>query len=169
MFLGLTLSLGQQSGVVPVYTGWASYQDTQYTSEAPFALSANTDTILPNNAGSKIETYLPRDLTAMFADGKVLGRQGDSYIITADLFAIPTSAQSTLLEIWFDIGGSVGQLYRRPITFPKGQGQVLQVVTSTFVYTLDTWEANGATPYVRGNGTFEIYTVRHVIGRISRG
>jgi len=150
-------------------TGWASYNDGTYTEGSPLELAADTDTVLPNDAASKIETYMPSDYTTMMVGGKVQGKQGDSLIITVDFTAKPTNVGSTYLETWFDIGGSVGELYRRPITFPKGNGVERQVVLSTAVYTLDTWEANGATLYIRGNNTFDIYDIRVIVTRVSKG
>ena len=146
-------------------SGWANYSDTQYTSGAPFSLSADTDTVLPNNAGSKIETQLPSDVTSFYSGGKITGRNGDGILITLDLIAVPTSANTTYIEFWFDIGGSVGELYRRIISFPKGNGVVRPINFTVAGYTLDTWASNGATTYVRANGTANLYGMRYVITR----
>lgn len=154
--------------LVSKQTGWASYSDGQYTSGSPFALLANTDTVLPNNAAVVVDHQKPDDVASFYSGGKITGRNGDSAVVTLDLVAVPNGVGSTLLEIWFNIGGSVGQLYRRSITFPKGNGVPLAVNFSVFVYTLDTWQANGATVYVRGNGDFSIYGIRYVIGRMHK-
>ena len=151
-------------------TGWGQWQDTQYPcSGTPFALSADTDTVLPNNGGSSITAYLPDDV-ATFYDGSVItGRDGDGVLITVDMSATPTNVATTYIEVWFDIGGSVGQLYRRIISFPKGNGVVRPINFTVSGYTLDTWEANGATVYVRANGTADLCDVRYVITRTHRG
>jgi hypothetical protein len=146
-------------------TGWANYADTQYTSGSPFLLAADTDTVLPNNAGSVLDTQKPDDVTTFYDGSVITGRNGDGICITVDMEVIPTSAGTTLLEVWFDIGGAVGELYRRPISFPKGQGVVRHVNFTVTGYTLDTWEANGASVYVRANGTASIYGVRYVVTR----
>lgn len=149
----------------PDVTGWANYQDTQYTSGAPFSVLANTDTILPNNAGSVIDSQKPADV-ATFYDGSVItGRNGDGVLITVDMIATPTSAGTSTLETWFDIGGGVGELYRRIVTFPKGNGVARPINFSVSGYTLNTWEANGATTYVRANGTITIHDIRYLITR----
>lgn len=146
-------------------TGWGNYQDTQYTSGSPFSVSADTDTVLPNNKGSLIETQLPPDVPT-FYDGTVIkGFAGDGISITVDMKVTPTSAGSTYIEVWFDIGGAVGQLYRRIVSFPKGQGVVRPLNFTVNGYTLDTWEANGATTYVRSNGTCDIYDIRYLVAR----
>lgn len=145
-------------------TGWADYADTQYTQGSPFALAANTDTLLPNNGLGGVKTQEPEGVT-MYADGKITGRNGDGLMITVDMKVTPTNANTTLLEVWFDIGGSIGQLYRRPISFPKGQGVQIGVNFTVAGFTLDTWEANGAQVYVRANGTCNIHGVRYVLTR----
>lgn len=146
-------------------SGWGNYVDTAYTSGSPFALSTDADTALPNNKGSVLESHLPADVTTFYNGTTITGREGDNIIITVDFDCVPTAVGSTLLEVWFDIGGAVGELYRRPITFPKGQGEIRHVNFTTLGYTLDTWETNGATVYVRGNGTFDLYNIRYVISR----
>lgn len=150
-------------------TGWAQYQDTQYTSGSPLSISADTDTVLPNNAGNVIETQKPRDVTSFYDGTYITGRAGDGLTITVDFLATPTSASTTYLEVWFDIGGAVGELYRRIISFPKGNGVLRPVNFTVSGYTLDTWEANGATTYIRANGPLEVYNIRYVVTRTHRG
>lgn len=146
-------------------TGWGNYQDTQYTAVAPFSVAADIDTVLPNNKGSVIETQLPSDVPT-FYDGTVIkGFNGDGISITVDMKVIPTSVGATYIEVWFDIGGAVGELYRRIVTFPKGQGVARPLNFTVNGYTLGTWEANGATTHVLSNGTCDIYDIRYLIAR----
>lgn len=132
---------------------------------SPFSILADTDTVLPNNNGSTITSQVPSDV-ATFYDGSVItGRNGDGLLITVDMVAKPTEVATTSLEIWFDIGGAIGELYRRIVTFPKGNGVGRPINFTTNVYTLGTWEANGATVYARANGACDIYDIRYVIAR----
>lgn len=100
--------------------------------------------------------------------GKILGQTGDAYILTINMTTVPTSAGTTQLEVWVDIGGTVGELYRRIITFPKGQGVAREVTFTTGIYTLNTWQQNGGTVYIRANGTADIYNIRFVPFRIHK-
>lgn len=150
-------------------TGWAQYADTQYTQGSPFSVLADTDTDLPNNGANAIQTYMPRDVNTMYADGKITGRSGDGLLITVDFSCVPTSAATTLLEVWIDIGAPVGELYRRLISFPKGNGVVRPINFTVSGYSLDTWEANGGTVKVRTDGPASIYNVRYVLTRTHRG
>lgn len=164
-FTNLFEAEGYEPPVSPdTATGWADYADTQYTSGSPLSVLADTDTLLPNNGLGGVKTQEPSD-GPFYADGKITGREGDGLLITVDFKVTPTNANTTLLEVWFDIGGSVGELYRRPITFPKGNGVERGVNFTVAGYTLDTWEANGAEVYVRANGTCEIHTIRYVLTR----
>lgn len=146
-------------------TGWAQYQDTQYTVGAQFSVLAGTDTILPNNAGLVIESQLPSDITSFYSAGKITGRNGDGISITVDMIVTPSSGVATYVEVWFDIGSPVGELYRRILTFPKGAGVELPINFTVIGYTLETWEANGALVYIKSNGPITVYNQRYVITR----
>lgn len=219
-------------------TGWIDYSYDEYTSGSPLSLSADTDTILPNNSATIRDTYKPNNTTdfytpatieydaltedfvigetvtggtsgatanivdvskngtagVLFVDtvsgtfqndetitgsgsgsatvndttfyGKILGKEGDAYAITVNLKAVPTNANTTYIEVWFDIGGAVGELYRRIVTFPKGQGVEREITFSTVVYTLDTWELNGAEVFVNSVNTADIYDIRFVVTKL---
>lgn len=141
-------------------TGWASYRDTQYVDLASaFLIPANTDTVIPNNAGVVIDSQKPSDIPT-FYDGSVIpGRNGDNLDIMIYFDAVP-SAANQWLDIWLDIGGSIGELYRQTFSFPKGASikrGLLYALPSA--YTLDTWEANGATVYARSDANCQIHTI----------
>lgn len=158
-------------------TGWATYVDTDYpNSGTAFTLAANTDTVLPNNAGSKIETQKPVDVVEFYnvpvdydgatnRNAKITGRNGDNLDCMVFFKAVP-SAANQYLDIWVDIGGSVGELYRQTFQFPKGAGEergILYALPSA--YTLGTWEANGGTVYVRSNASCDIYSINYNFDR----
>lgn len=140
-------------------SGWASYNDTQYTSGAPFSLTANTDTILPNNAGTVVDSQKPSDITSFYDGSVITGRNGDNLDVQIYFKAVP-SAANQWLEVWVDIGGSVGELYRETFAFPKGSGVERGIMYSlASSYTLGTWEANGGTVYIRSDAQADIYDI----------
>jgi hypothetical protein len=146
-------------------TGWGTYVDTQYPVGSQFAVAANTDTLLPNNAGSKIETQKPADVVTFYDGSVITGREGDGIDIMIYFKAVPT-APAQYIDIWIDIGGTVGELYRQTFSFPKGAGidrGILYPVPSA--YTLGTWEANGASVYVRSDSILNIYDINYNIDR----
>lgn len=150
-------------------TGWAQYADTQYTSGAPFSVVADTDTIVPNNGLGVLDSQKPSDVVTFYDGSVITGRFNDGITVTVDLSVVPTSAGTTLVEFWFDIGGGIPPIYPRLVSFPKGSGVTRPINFTVTGYTLDTWEANGATLYCRGNGPFDIYNIRYVITRTHRG
>lgn len=140
-------------------TGWASYNDTQYTEGSPFNATADTDLTLPNNAGSIVDSQKPADIASFYSGGLIVGRNGDALDIMIYFKAVPSAADQSL-DVWIDIGGSVGELYRQTFTFPKGIGQergILYALPSA--YTLGTWEANGGTVKINSSDSLEIYDI----------
>lgn len=150
-------------GVTPV-SGWGDYVDTTYTQGSPQLITGNTDTILINNAGAGVRAQEPEGVVFV-ADNKIVGRFGESIAMSIEFIMTPTESATTLCEVWFDIGGSIGQLYRRPFTFPKGQGVERKITFTQLGYTYDTWVANGASVYVRTNGNASVYGTRFLINR----
>lgn len=145
-------------------SGWGAYGDTQYTVGSPFALAANTDTALPNNGLNAIESQKPIDIVTFYDGTVITGRDGDGISITFEFKAVPGSTTNTYVEIWIDIGGTVGELYRRTLSFSKGAG-TYSLNASFTGYTLGTWEANGGTVYVRSNTTVDMYAIRYILTR----
>jgi hypothetical protein len=146
------------------WSGWGDYVDTQYTSGSPFQPAADTWTNLPNNALAGPRGYEP-SVGALFAGGKILGRAGDSLLITIEMTALPTTAAVTYLDMAIDIGGAVGRIYPRTFTFPKGQSSPRAFSFTVGAYTLETWEANGGQIQLNPSHTIDIYDHRVVIIR----
>ena len=152
------------------FTGWGDYVDNAYTSVSPFLLST-TPLNLPNNKASVLEDQLPTDVTTFYDGTVITGRAGDGILVTIDFLAKPTSPATTYVEVWIDITGGTGtpanlaNLYKRIVTFPKGNG-VERPINFTFGgYTYPTWQANGGVVKVVANGSCEIYDIRYVITR----
>lgn len=151
-------------------TGWAEYTDTQYTSGSPWQPTPATWNDVPNNAGSKIETQMPLDITKMYdgATGKILGRNGDGLSITVEFIAKPTTATATFMDFAFFIGNNLGPLgdgriYQRTLSFPKGQNVERVHSFNVDGYTLGTWEANGAKFQINPTNAVDIYKLRYVL------
>lgn len=152
-------------------TGWGNYVGTEYTSASPFIVLANTDAPLPNNSLAGIESQKPTDVTTFYDGTVITGRNGDDIIISIEFNIVPTSVNTTLCEVWIDITGGTGvpaslsNLYRRPFSFPKGNGVERKISFTQSGYTLNTWEANGGVVKIRTNGSAEIYDVSYIIKR----
>lgn len=148
--------------------GWGAYTDNVYTTSSRLIVSTGADTALPNNKAGALETYKPADITTFYNGTVITGIEGEGRLITLEMKMEPQTG-ANFIDVWFDIGGSIGELYRRTVSFPKGSGVEFNYVSTTAAYTLDTWESNGATVYVRPDGgSVEIWDIRYVIHRTSK-
>ena len=147
-------------------SGWATYVDTVHVDVGTaFTVAANTDTDVPNNAGTVIDSQKPSDITTFYDGTVITGRNGDNLDMMVYFKAIP-SAVNQWFEIWIDIGGAIGELYRETFTFPKGAGTergILYAIPSA--YTLGTWETNGATVKCRSDASLDIYRINYNFDR----
>jgi hypothetical protein len=102
-------------------------------------------------------------------NGYLTGRNGDDLSVMLYFKAVPSSA-SQWIDIWVDIEGSVGELYRETIGFPKGSGIERGVLYALpAAYTRGTFEANGGKIYVRTNASIDIYDIDLNTKRTHRG
>jgi hypothetical protein len=152
-------------------SGFGDYADTQYDANNKFSLLSDTITDLPNNAGLIYDEEKPADILTFYDGSVITGRNGDGLLVTIDFLATPTSASTSFIEVWIDITGGTGtpanlaNLYKRLITFPKGQN-IERPVNFTFGgYTRGNWETNGAVVKVLSNGTCDIHNIRYVLTR----
>lgn len=153
--------------ITQTHTGWVEYIDTQYNSTNRF----NTNSALvnfPNNAGANRSKEKPIDDN--FYNGTHINplHAGDLYFIRLRFNAEPQVA-STYCEMFINIGGSVGQLPLRLITFPRGVG-VEEIVTFTNMeYALDTWYNNGGQVQIDCSNNVEIWDISMTIHRAHQG
>lgn len=147
--------------------GWADYSDSLRTTGSPQAIPANADTPVLNDGVNGVKTQEPAGIN-FYDAGVITGRNGDGLMITTEFKIRRASGNGDYsLEYWWDIGGAVGELYRRTFNLP-GTGE-RNITFTTGVYTLDTWEANGATSYIRTSVETELHSVRYVIHRTHIG
>ncbi|GGB83938.1 hypothetical protein GCM10007424_24930 [Flavobacterium suaedae] len=159
-------------------TGWGKYSDSQYTSGTPFSITADTDTIVPNNSNLVNENQLPTDVATFtelidsVASGlsydysKILGGENDNLSIDINLKSIPTDASASYIELWFNDGS--GQENKHMFTFPKGMGEVRHINLSIAAILSSDWDVNGGTLYARCNGSCNIYDISWSVSRIHK-
>lgn len=154
-----------------INTGWADYVDTTYVnSSAAFTVTGGTGYVsFPNNAGEIRDSQIPAYINATggyYNGTHILGRNGDMYGIGMRVMTRP-SGPNTWCEFRLDIGGSVGQLPFRFITFPKG---ALSHSYNWFSdeYTLDTWELNGAVVQVQCNNDVDFWDISYKLNTVHK-
>ena len=164
-------SFPEGSTPIPIVSGYAVHNDTQYTSASPLSVLADTITLVPNNNGLVLDSQKPVDIATFYDGTAITGRNGDDITITFDALVTPTSVGTTYLEFWFDITGGTGtpvpfaNLFKRLISFPKGNGVERPINFTIDGFTGATWEANGGVVKCSGNGTFELYDIQYIIKR----
>jgi len=148
-------------------SGWASYVDTQYTVSAKRSIAQGVTIALPNNAGAVINGFLPAGVTSFYDGTKITPANiGDAYTIRI-AFTAQNNNVNGLAEINLNIGGAVGEIFRRSIQFPKGAGTVTQYSFAELIYSSDTFKANGGQLDITSiTGTTEVWGVVYVIARI---
>jgi len=149
------------------FTGWAVYNDTQFTSAAPGFVAANVLYNMPNNAGSKIESQLPLDVATFYDEStqKILGRNGDGLNVVIEFKMRPATNNDTRVTLGIDIGGAVGEIYTRDFVLTRGQGEEHYYLSSFDAYTLGTWAANGGQVQIRTTDAVRVYDIRYVLTR----
>lgn len=146
------------------YTGWAAYFHTG----AAQSFVAGVKQTLTNNAGTKIETQLPPDVTALYASNLIPGRNGDAIGVAVELTFTPSSALASNLFMAIDIGGTVGEIYPEDFPIFRGSGVPHKISYIILAYTLDTWAANGGAVKVEVDGPGTVTGVRYVIHRLHK-
>lgn len=150
--------------------GWATYIDTTYTIGAPLVLLDGVMTTLPNNAGAKIERYLPADVASFYdsATSKITPKYvGDYNIIAVRLIANPNATFASL-KFGIDIGGAPGVIFQEEQAFHKGAGVAQPFVFTCPGYSLDTFIANGGLVKLTAiDADISVYGIEFQISRVS--
>ena len=153
-------------------TGWAQYNDTQYTVGSPFALAEGATAVMPMNGGHNIKTYLPTDTTDLYS---VAGQKitptniGDAYVV-AIRFRAKNNNNFGSLSVGIDIGGALGTFVEQSVPFSRDANteQYFNIIFNLF--TLDTFVANGGTMNLTAvKGNLQVYEIRFVFTRVYRG
>lgn len=144
-------------------TGWAVYGDSQYTSGAPLSISAGTtSTIDIDGLGTTIETHLPEGVTSFYdtVNSKITPENiGDGYTFTLG-FKAESSSASGNGTFSIDIGGAVGEIFKRDFGFVKGQNVEHDFYFTSQGYTLGTFVANGGIIKITSNtGTMQVHDI----------
>lgn len=124
VYNGEWVKLHPQSGA-GTGTGWARYDDDQYTSASKLTLLENTETILPNNAATVYRSYDGIDYYSGSANTVLADNLNDVYLMTVVFKASAPNANQTFLRVQLD--SQNGTPYTRvgeDVPFPKGNDVV---------------------------------------------
>lgn len=152
--------------------GWAVYGDSQYTEVSPLSISVgNTEIVDIDGLGNTITTYLPSD-TINFYDtttSKITPTNiGDGYTFTLS-FKGSSNSNNGSATIGVDIGGAIGEIFRRSFRFPRGTNQTHEFYMPSQGYSLNTFVANGGEIKITSDvGTSEIWDISLQVHRTFR-
>lgn len=153
------------------HRGWEQVTDTQYTQSSRLNLAKNVRTLLPNNAGSIINSQIPDAVitfwnpsTSKFTPDRV----GDFYSLRLSFktTANKNNAQGTL-EL--DIGGSQGVIWSTDVAYTKGANTIIDVTKTIPIYTLNTFIVNGGEFYFTCSESATLFDINLVVFRAYRG
>ena len=113
-----------------------------------------------NFTGTETITGSISGATASFSslsNGYITGRNGDSIDFMVYFKVVPSSTNAEL-DIWVNIGGGVGELYR-DTKYYRGTTEKGVTYTIPSGYTLGTWETNGGVIYLKASVNMTVYLV----------
>ena len=149
-------------------TGWAQYNDGQYTVGSPLSISASTQVTVDIDGATTIKSELPSGVTDFYdvATSKITPENsGDGYTFTLGFKAETTSASGNG-TFSIDIGGAFGEIFKRDFGFVKGQNTEHDFYFTSQGYSLGTFVANGGIIKLTSNtGTMTVYDVTLQIHR----
>ena len=154
-------------------TGWADYQDGQYTNEQPQTLEAGVETKVLIDGAVKQEQELPFGVTELFNTAQseiITPRAGSGLMISFETIIRRASGTGEWsVDAFIDIGlaGPV-ELYPRTISHNKISGDK-KITWTTGAYALDTWEANGGAIILRPSVDAVCYKSRVIVHQTHRG
>lgn len=80
--------------------GFAAYQDTTYTTGSPLSLLADTDTVLPNDAGTVTNTYKPVEIDTFYAPASLyFDTLTEDFVVGETVTGGSSGATATILGI----------------------------------------------------------------------
>lgn len=149
--------------------GWASYQDTAYTSGSPLTLADGIRSTLQNNSGTVVNSSIPTGVTKLYDNGtsKITPVSiGDGIHLSIRFMAVP-SAVNTYLIFGVDIGGG-SDIFQKTEVLPRGAGVANPVSIDVQGYALSTFIANGGLIKITAiGGNIQVYNVEFQIHRTS--
>lgn len=151
----------------PVRTGWASYEDAQYTSLSPLAVTSGVRTKLTIDAlKATTETSYRPKASQLWNTGtnKITPYTvGDCYQLRLRFKAKPSTIDK-IITLELDVGGALGVILSHTQRFTKGtaeQDMVLDVST----YALSTFVSNGGSIYITTTTDADVYDIGLFITR----
>lgn len=149
-------------------SGWAAYNDTQYTVGSPLSISSGTTVTLPNNSGTSVKTQLPIGVTDFYnsATSKITPANNGDYYQISVLFKAKSTVSNDYFDISIDVGGAIGQIFKQTLVLVKGANTEQSFKYEVGAYAAATFLANGGLVKITSvNGTLSVYDIIFQVNR----
>ncbi|ARB11264.1 hypothetical protein HOR87_gp49 [Marinomonas phage CB5A] len=128
-------------------SGWAVYQDDQYTEGSPFVITSGTTSTIPDNSNVVIDTYEPSD-GALYTSGRITPNTLGSSLTVRLTMSVASSVNNGAFSVSVDISaagdGSI-EVARHPFRMLRGANDFSKYTIDFNLYALGTFIANGGT------------------------
>jgi len=171
------LYMGHNGSNVVVYPqggkkslGWARYVDSQYTEASPLSLATDTDTPLPNNSGTVVNSDVSINFYNNSSQKITPQNLNDVYLITIEWKAATPNANQTHLNLSIQNGGGLVENLDVALAYVKGNATT-QVFHNIFQYYIDQdFLDNGASLHIQSHGgTSTVWDIQYFIQRTQNG
>ena len=127
-------------------TGFGVYGDSQYTESSPLLIAqGNTEILDIDGLSGVYEDQLPEGVVSFydFDNSKITPQNvGDGYTFTVG-FRGKSNSNNGSATFSIDIGGSIGEIFKRNFRFPRGTSVIHDFYFTSQGYSLGTFVANG--------------------------
>jgi hypothetical protein len=150
--------------------GFAIYTDTQYTEASPFVINQGVTSIIPNNAGTVLNTYLPIGVINLYnsTTKKITPQNIGDYYITTIRFNAKNSNASGVFDFFMDLGTvALAQQFKETKVFAKGANSEQSFSIVAPMFSLNNFVPNGGLPKILSlTGNTSLYNISYQIVRI---
>ena len=141
--------------------GWGQYGDSLYTSVSPMSVANEVKQITIDGLAVTVTDQLPSsgDLWNTIVNKVIPVNDGDAYAFRMT-FKVKGAATALTYDLFLDIGGGVGEIFRKTRNVNKGVGQVFHDSLHLSFFAGATFLANGGTFYLdttESGNTIEAY------------
>lgn len=158
-------STSVQTGSPPNLTGWQSYKDTQYTQATPFPLSAQVETVIPNNA-EVVLGNLPINTTAFYTPtNQKMNLQDEGGLYSVKIrFKVATPTEANDIRVTFS-KDTTENPFVQDIVIPVSANP-RNINVNTTIYGDSVLVSNGMSVRLFADKATSIYDVEFVIAKI---
>jgi hypothetical protein len=150
--------------------GFAVYTDTKYTEASPFVINEGVTSIIPNDSGTVLNTYLPIGVVNLYDSdtSKITPQNIGDYYITTIRFNAKNNNVSGVFDFFMDLGSvALAQEFKETKVFAKGANSEQSFSIVAPMYSLNTFVQNGGLPKILSlTGDTSIYNISYQIVRI---